>query len=42
MMEKYSMYIIPNFDYDVCVLLRILKGPNYETINTAFSNYLDL
>jgi hypothetical protein len=42
MKNQFNIYSISNFDYDISVLLRILKGPNYETINIAFSNYLDI
>ncbi len=42
MKNKYSIYIISSFDYNVNVLVKILKGPNYDSIQTELSNYLDL
>jgi isoprenylcysteine carboxyl methyltransferase (ICMT) family protein YpbQ len=47
MTEKYSIYIISSFEYNVSVLVNILKHPNYretyfDKIHTEFSNYLDL
>jgi hypothetical protein len=42
MTEKYSIYIISSYEYNVKILLKISKEPNYYEIQTYFSNYLDL
>jgi hypothetical protein len=42
MKNRYSIYIISSFDYDVCVITKLLKQPHYDAIHTDFSNYLDL
>lgn len=42
MNNRYSIYIISTYDYNMTVIVNILRGPNYDGIHTEFSNYLDL
>ena len=42
MKNRYSMLIISSFEYNLSVVVKILKEPNYDEIHTYFSNYLDL